>query len=224
MKKYVIIGLGSFGKNLVRSLSKQKGVEIIAVDIDGQKVNEVKDYCMQPIVMDATVKDNLVSIGIEDVDAVVVSSGPGLEPSIITVHILKQLGVSKIIAKALTGDHEKILYLVGATEVVYPERDVADKLGEQLNYPNLIDYMPMHSGFVLQEIATPDAFIGKTLEEIHLRKKFNVTVIAIKSLIPESIKPNPGGDFVLKESDILMVFGTKQDIIKFDEKISKLGN
>ncbi len=218
MKKIAIIGLGSFGANLVKTLSRKK-VEIIAIDVDKTRVNDIKDFATQPIAMDATIKDNLYSAGITEVDCVVVSAGPTLEPSIIIVHILKELGIKKIIAKALSEDHEKILYLVGATEVSYPERDIAMKIANRLSFNNLLDYLPIESGLVVHEIAPPDSFVGKTLAEIHLRKKYNVTVIAIKSLIPEKTHINPNADFLIKESDIMVVFGSDEDIDKLHKKI-----
>lgn len=219
MKKFAVIGLGSFGSNLVKTLAK-KNVEIIAIDIDEIKVNEIKDVATQPITMDATSKENLTSIGITDVDCVIVSAGPSLEPSIMIVYILKELGVKKIIAKALSEEHEKILLLVGANEVYFPERDIAKKIGTQLSFKNLLDYLPIESGFVIQEIAPPDSFIGKSLGEINLRKKYNVTVIAIKSIIPESSTMNPGADFLIKESDIMLVFGSDVDIEKLHKKLN----
>ena len=213
MKKVAVIGLGSFGINLVRTLAKKKDIEIIAIDSHQTKVNEIKDIVTQPVTMDATNKENLASVGIDDVDFVVVSSGPSLEPS-----ILKEMGIPQIIAKALSEDHEKILRLVGATEVIFPEKDEAQKLGNQIVAPNLIDYIPLQSDFVIQEIATPNAFVGKTLVEIGLRRKYKVTVLAIKSVIPDITTINPGGDIVLKDSDILIVFGKNKDIEKLHKK------
>lgn len=218
MKKVAVLGLGAFGTNLVRTLAGIKNVEIIAIDSDKNIVNEIKDLAHQPITMDATNKENLVSIGIEDMDLVVVAMGPSLEASILTVHVLNQIGVKRIIAKALSEDHEKILHLVGATEVIFPEKEEAKKLGLQINAPNLIDYIPLQSGFVIQEIATPDAFVGKTLVEIGLRKIYKVTVLAIKSVIPDITTINPSPDMVIKESDILIVFGENDDIERLHKK------
>ncbi len=219
MRKFAIIGLSSFGINLVRTLAKHPDIEVIAVDEDERKVNQVKDLIDRPITMDGTNRENLESLNIKELDCVVVSMGPGLEPSIIAVHLLKELGARKIIAKALSEDHEKILTLVGATEVSYPERDVARKIGSRLRFDNLLDFLTVESGFMIQEIAPPDAFVGKTLAEIHLRQKYNVTVIAIKSLIPEATHINPGADFVVKESDILLVFGSEDDILKLHKRL-----
>jgi trk system potassium uptake protein TrkA len=211
MKRIAIIGLGSFGTHLVKALSK-KDVEIIAIDNLESRVNDIKNLVTQAVIMDAANKENLLSVGIADADYVVVSSGPALEPSILTVHILKEIGVSHIIAKALSDDHETILRLVGASDIVYPEKDLARKLAVQLDSPNLIDYLPLQAGFMIQEIAPPDAFIGKTLTEIDLRKKYGITLLAVKSIIPDITTVNPGGDVLIKESDILIVFGDEKDI------------
>ncbi len=231
MKKVVVIGLGSFGVNLIRSLSKKK-IELIAVDINKDKVNGIKDLVTQPVTMNATNRDNLNSLGLKDVDCVIVSSGPDLESSILIVHLLSEIGVSRIIAKALTEDHERILTLVGANEVLFPERDVAMKLANQLMSPNLMDYIPLESGFVIEELAPPDIFVGKTLEQIAIRTKFNINVIGIKQIIPDrasvengtvsdsGLTLNPGGNFLIKESDILIVLGTNKDIEKLHDKLN----
>ncbi len=218
MKKIAVIGLGSFGSQLIKTLAKKRNIEIIAIDSIESKVNEVKDLVTQPVTIEATVKENLESVGIMDMDYIVVCSGPNLEPSIITVHILKEIGVSHIIARAISEDHEKILRLVGASEIVYPDRDIAQKLATQIDSPNLIDYLPLQSGFVIQEIAAPDVFVGKTLTQVDIRRKYKVTVLAIKSIIPDITITNPGGDEIIKESDILIVFGDVDDIENLHDK------
>ncbi|MDQ1354442.1 MAG: trk/ktr system potassium uptake protein [Acidobacteriota bacterium] len=219
-KKVAVIGLGGFGENLVKFLSEKKNIEIIAIDIDPVLVNRIKDFASRSISMDATVKENLAAAGIAEVDYAVVSSGPGLESSIITVHALKELGVPHIIAKALNSEHEKILHLVGAAGVVFPERDSAEKVGNQIHIPNLIDYIPLPSGYVIQEIKPSDSFVGKTLREIDLRKKFNVTVLAIKSVSPHKNTINPSAEAKVRENDVLIVFGEVNDIETLDETMN----
>ncbi|MCP5050034.1 MAG: TrkA family potassium uptake protein [bacterium] len=218
MIKVAVIGLGSFGTNLVKALSEKDDIEIIAIDTDKTKVNEIKDLVAQPIRMDATNKENLTSICIGDVDYVIVSSGPMLEPSILTVHILKELGVTNIIAKALSEDHEKILRVIGATQIIFPERDDAEKLANHIQTPNLIDYIPLKSGFVIQEFTTPPAFAGKTLAEINIRKKYKVTVLGIKSNSPKKLTINPDADVLVNEKDILIVFGKTANIRRLHKK------
>jgi trk system potassium uptake protein TrkA len=220
MKRFAVIGLSSFGIDLVKTLAKHD-VEIMAIDIDEHKVNQVRDIASQAITMDGTNKENLISAGIPDIDCVIVSTGPSLEPSILMVHLLKEMGVKKIIAKALSEEHEKILLLVGAHEVTFPERDIARKIGSRLTFRNLLDFLPIEAGYIIEEIAPLDSFIGKTLADLDLRKKFNLTVIGIRSLIPETTTLNPGGDFRIKESDILLVFGSEQGINKFHKRFSK---
>jgi trk system potassium uptake protein TrkA len=219
-KKVAVIGLGGFGGNLVRYLSSMKDVEILAIDINPVNVAEIKDLAAKALTTNAAIRENLESIGIADVEYAVVSSGPGLETSIMTVHVLKELGVPHIIAKALNADHEKILHLVGATEVVFPERDSAEKVANRIQTPNLIDYIPLQSGFVIQEIKIPGDFSGKTLGEIELRKKFKVTVLAIKPVSQNENIINPSANARLKENDILVLFGESKDIAYLDEAMN----
>jgi trk system potassium uptake protein TrkA len=218
MKKIAIIGLSSFGISALITLSKQN-IEIIAIDIDDKKVDEIKDLVTLPLVMDATKKENLKSIDIDKSDVVIVSTGPSLESSILIVKLLKDLGVKKIIAKALSEDHEKILEMIGADEISYPERDAGVKIAKRVTFSNIMDYLTFESGFVIQEIASPDIFYGKSLIELDVRNKYNITIIAIRSIIPDMIIPNPSADFIIKESDILIIFGSEGDIEKFHKKI-----
>jgi len=211
MKKIAVIGLSSFGLNIVKTLANRK-VEIIAIDKNRDKVNQVKDLATRAITTDATLKENLAAVGLADVDHAIVSAGPNLEPSIIIVLLLKEMGIDRIIAKALSEEHQTILERVGASEVSFPEREVAQKIANRLIYDNMVDYIPLESGYVIEEMVVPDNFNGQSLAQVDLRKKFNVTVLAIKSIIPEQTHPNPDGGFILKESDIMIVFGTEKDI------------
>jgi len=119
--KFAVIGLGSFGYNVAKTLYEKKN-EVLAVDVNKEKVEEVKAFVSQAVHMDAAVKENLQALGIQDVDVVIVSLGPEMEASILTVLYLHEMGTQRIVAKALTEDHAKILDAVGATEVIYPEK------------------------------------------------------------------------------------------------------
>jgi trk system potassium uptake protein TrkA len=215
--KFAVIGLGSFGSNVAKTLYAKKH-EVLAVDTDKEKIEELKTFVTHAVHMDAAVKDNLRALDVQEMDLVVVSLGPEMEASILTVLYLHELGAMRIVAKALTEDHGKILEAVGATEVIYPEKDMAIKTALRLSNPNILEYLPLLAGIDIQEIAPPDKFIGKSLRELDLRNKFGVQVIAIKELIPENTTFIPDADFVIKDSDILIMMGDQKQM----DKINKL--
>ena len=213
--KFAVIGLGSFGSHVAKTLY-ENGNEVVAVDKDKEKVEEVKTFVSHAVNMDATVKENLQALGVSEMDVVVVSSGPEMESSILTVLYLHELGAKRIVAKALTEDHAKILEAVGATEVIYPEKDMAIKTALRLSNPNILEYLPLTSGFGIQEIAPPEKFIGKSLKELDLRNKYGIQVIAIKELIPEKTTFIPRADFIIKDSDILIIMGEEKQLAKIN--------
>jgi trk system potassium uptake protein TrkA len=213
--KFAVIGLGSFGSNIAKTLH-EKGNEVLAVDDNKEKIEEVKNFVSHAVHMDAANKENLQALGIKDMDVVVVSLGPEMEASILTVLYLHEIQTIRIVAKALTEDHAKILESVGAHEVIYPEKDMAIKTALKLCCPNVMEYLPLISGFGIQEIAPPEKFIGKNLKELDLRNKYGIQVIAIKELIPEKTTFVPKADFVLKDSDILVIMGEEKQLEKIN--------
>jgi len=214
--KFAVIGLGSFGSNVAKTLYGKKH-EVLAVDTDKEKIEELKTLVTHAVQMDAAVKENLRALDIQEMDVVVVSLGPEMESSILTVLYLHELGAQRIVAKALTEDHGKILDAVGATEVIYPEKDMAIKTALRLSNPNVLEYLPLISGIDLQEIAPPEKFIGKNLKELDLRNRFGVQVIAIKEIIPEKTTIIPKADFVIKDSDILILMGDQKQLDKLNK-------
>ena len=211
--KFAVIGLGSFGSNVAKTLY-EKGNEVLAVDVDKEKIEEVKTFVSHAVNMDAADKENLQTLGIQDMDVVIVSLGPEMESSILTVLHLREIGAKRIVAKALTEDHAKILEAVGATEVIYPEKDMAIKTAMKLSCPNVLEYLPLISGFGIQEIAPPEKFIGKSLKELDLRNKYGIQIIAIKEVIPDKTTFVPKANFILKDSDILVIMGEEKQLEK----------
>ena len=214
--KFAVIGLGSFGSHAAKKLY-ENGEEVLAIDIDGDRVEFIKNYVSHAVHMDAADKENLEALGIKDMDVVIVSLGPQMEASILTVLYLHELEVKRVIAKALTEDHKKILDSVGATEVIFPEKDMAIRTALRLSNPNLLEHLPLMAGVEIQQLAPPGKFVGKSLQELDLRNKYNVNVIAVKGLIPEKTTLIPDADFVVKDSDILVVIGEKKDLKKISE-------
>lgn len=209
--RFAVIGLGSFGSYLARTLY-DKGHEVLIIDKDKDKVDEAKDFSSQAVWMDSADKENLQALGIQDMDVVVVSLGPEMESSILTVLYLHELGVNRIMAKALSADHGKILEAIGATEVIYPERDMAIRLAQRLSSRNVLEYLPLGENISIQEIVPPEAFIGKKLRDLDLTNRYRVQVIAVRQLVPDQLIFIPGADFVIKDSDVLVVMGEEESL------------
>lgn len=211
MRKFVVIGLGNFGFYLAKSLFEE-GKEVIGVDRDKERVQRLKEFCSYGIVGDATDKSVFESIGIERDHIVIVSLGNNISASVLATLFLKDIHVEDVYVKIVSEDHGRVLERVGATEVIFPERDLAKKLAKTLLSPNLIDYIPLTDEYNIVEIAPPREFIGKTLAELMLRNKYNINIVGVRSLIPEKITMNPGGSFTIKDSDILIALGKPEDI------------
>jgi trk system potassium uptake protein TrkA len=129
-----------------------------------------------------------------------------------TLH-LKQLKIKNIIVKAPNTEHKIILESVGATDVIIPEKEMANKLAKSLLSPNVIDYIPLTDDYLICEIAPPQSFVGKTLEELHMRTKYNINVIAIRDTLTDKIQVTKA-DSVIKDSEALVVIGKSGDIDK----------
>lgn len=215
--KFAVIGLSSFGANVAKTLY-EKGNEVLAVDSDKDKIEEVKTFVSHAVHMASDDKENLLALGIQDMDVVIVSLGPDMESSILTVLYLHEIRAGRIVAKALNEDHAKILEAVGATEVIFPEKDMAIKTARRLSNPHVLEYFPLLCGVVIQEIAPTEKFIGKSLKELDLLNKYGILVIAIKEIILEKTTYIPKADFVIKDSDILIVLGEDKQLSKLVSK------
>ena len=209
--KYATIGLGNFGFYVTRTLFEE-GHDVIAVDMDEDRVQKIRPYCSQAILGDATQKDMVKTLGLEEMDAVIVSMGGNADAATLITLYLKEFGVKRIVVKATNEDHGKILSKVGATDVISPEKDMAIKVARSLTTPDILDYVPMSGDYIIAEIAPIDAFVGKSLAELQLRSKYNINVIGIKELVPENFILVPPANFVIKHSDVLLVIGKREDI------------
>ena len=211
MKKFAVIGLGNFGFHAAKALFED-GNEVVAIDLDKGRVHAIDAYCTQAIVMDATDKEALNALGMESMDGVIVSTGTKISTSILICLHLQEVGVKRILAKALDDDHEKILRRVGATEIIHPERDMAIRISRGLSRPNVLDFVPLTEDYDLIQVGPPREFVGKSLRELNLRAKYNVHIIAIKELVPDNFLLVPPASFVIKDSDVLIMLGKTADI------------
>ncbi len=219
MQQFAIIGLGNFGYYLATYLY-EKGHEVLAMDKNHQRVQEIKDRVSQAVVADATDRTVLESLGLDQMDAAVVSIGTVLSNSILATLNLREMGITSIYAKAVSEAHGRILYKVGATEVFFPEKDQAISLAERLHNPNMLDYLPFLEGFSIIQLAPPREFIGKQLKELDLINRYGIQVLGIREIIPERLNLIPTAHFLIKDSDTMILLGPNEALDKLREKES----
>ena len=213
MRQAVVIGLGIFGSNIAKTLF-ENGFDVVAIDKKKEMVQKMANLSTRAIVADATDKSILETIGIQPDDIVIVSFGEDLAAStLLTLH-LKELGVKTIIVKAPHEDHKRILEMVGATEVIIPEQEMAKRVAKSIIAPNVLDFLSLSDGYVISEVAPPESFIGKTFSDLHLRSRFKVTVLAIRDALTDHVRMVPAASFIIKDSDVLIVIGREEDVQK----------
>jgi trk system potassium uptake protein TrkA len=206
MKQFAIIGLGNFGYYLATNLYEKRHA-VLAIDKNINPVQEIKDKVTHAVVADATDIRTLETLGIKQMDAAVVCIGSVISDSILATLNLKDIGVKRVFAKAVTEPHGRILHKIGALEVIFPEKDQAISLAERLHNPNILDYLPFLDGYSIVELLSPQSFIGKDLKELNLINKYGVQILAIKKILPEQLNMIPKGQYVLKDRDILILLG-----------------
>ncbi|MBN1542100.1 TrkA family potassium uptake protein [candidate division KSB1 bacterium] len=216
MRSFAIIGLSSFGHYLASYLS-DFGHRVLAVDINEDKIEKIKSNVDRAVIADATDKKVLDELGLSDMDIVVVSLGDQIDASILVTLYLRELKVKQILAKALTEDHGKILDIIGATRVVFPERDEALRLAKTLENDYLLDNISLGEGISIIEIAPPQDFIGKTLGELDLRNRLGVLVLVVKEMIPENVVMIPTAEHMIKDSDVLVLLGKDRDLARINK-------
>lgn len=216
MKSFAVIGLSSFGYFLATELAS-KGHHVMVVDRSENRIDHIKSLVDKAVIADATERETLSTLGLADLDGVIVSLGDEMDASILVTLYLRELKVQNIIAKALTEDHGKILHIIGANHVVFPERDEAIRLSKTLESDYVLDAIELGEGISIIEIAPPQAFIGKTLGTLNLRQKYGVLVIVIKEVVPEEIVLVPSPDHMIKDSSILMILGENEKLTKIQK-------
>ncbi|MGE8206957.1 potassium channel family protein [Heyndrickxia sp. NPDC080065] len=209
-KQYAVIGLGRFGSAIAKALYSDNN-DVLGIDIREERIEENQDIVSHAMIADSTEEGSLKNIGIRNFDTVIVSIGDNMQASILTVVILNELGVKHIVAKALNKHHGIVLSKVGATEVVFPERDMGLRIAHKLMSPNIIDYIEISKEYSIEEMRIPSRIVGKSLIDLNIRAKYNVNVIAIRHDNGElEIAPDP--NFTLSHNDKMIVIGKNKDI------------
>lgn len=211
-KQCVVIGLGRFGSSVAENLSSL-GNDVLAVDVNEDNVRHIfgkVSHAIQADIKDEEVIDNL---GLKDFDVAVVAIGEDVESSCMAIIALKRQGVKYIVAKAKSLTSGKILEAVGADRVIYPERDMGVRVAHNIFSPNIIDFLEFSNDYSIVEVYAPEWAIGKSLQELHIRDKYHVNIVAIKS--NGKINADVQGTTIVQASDILILIGKDKYIHGF---------
>jgi trk system potassium uptake protein TrkA len=212
MARIAVIGLGRFGSHVAREAFRH-GHEVLAISIDAANVQQLRDESSRAVVADARDRERLVALRLgEDYDAVVVSLGENVEASALIVLHLRELGARRIIAKAGSADHGKLLALIGAHEVVFPEMESAHRLAMRLSSRSLVEYLPHGDEHGVEELAAPAPFVGQRLDELRLPARFGAQVVAVRDRRSGRLTVSPGADYVVAPDDLLVVLATNADL------------
>jgi len=212
-KQFLVIGLGRFGTSVARTLTEE-GHNVVGIDTSEERIQRVSEEIADVIKCDATDVDILDTMGISDYEAVIVCIGEKyIQNSILVTLMLKEKGAKKLIAKASTKTQGRVLSKVGADNIVYPEKDMGEKVARSLISNNILDFLEVSPEISIVEVHVPDFMVGKNLIELNLRHKCGVTIISIKNTKNEIIAP-PDLSYRFAKDDILIVIGENKQLKK----------
>jgi trk system potassium uptake protein TrkA len=211
-EQFLVIGLGRFGGALAEDLIAH-GHEVLGVDANPKLVQAHAQKLTHVVEADSTDIDAMRQLGAGDFGTAVVAIGTEVEASILTASVLVDLGVPRIVAKAISEPHGKILSRVGAHRVVFPERDMGLRVARSLAGRDVIDYMQLDPGFVLLETKAPPELVGKTLAEAEVRRRYGLTVVSVKGAEKPATYATP--ETRIEEGDILVIAGETRRVEEF---------
>lgn len=226
--KYLIVGLGNFGASLAMKLTAS-GNEVIGIDSRMEKVDEYKEKISHTICMNATDELTATGLPLKDTDVVIVAIGEDQGANIMATALFKNLQVKRLISRAINPLHERVLHALGVNEIVHPEEEGAERLAKKLSIKNVVDSFELSEEFSIIEANVPEEYVGKSISEVGFRQKFNLLVLTTikkeevksalgKSRTMERVLGIATPDLVLKENEILVLFGSNQDLEKFLKK------
>lgn len=216
MKSVLVIGMGRFGQHIAMKF-QELGNDVMVMDISEEKINDVLPQITSAQIGDCTKEQVLRSIGVSNFDICVVSIGNNFQSSLEVTLLLKELGAPYVIAKASRDIHAKFLIRSGADEVIYPEKEMAEKVAVRHNANNVFDYIQLTPEYSVFEITPMDSWINKTIEQVAVRTKYHISILATKK--GDDIRPLPRADYVFTHGQHLIVFGKKEDVFKFTKRI-----
>lgn len=217
IKRFVVIGLGSFGAALAKKL-KSNGIRVTGIDGDAETVESLQDHLFEAVIGDATDRASLETLSLETAAGVVISLGEDITRSLLATLHAKELGARHIIVKGVTPEHGKLLKSLGVERVVFPETEIAMQLADRLTWPSVIDFLPIDTEYSFVEIAMPESMLGKKLMDTDLKKKYGLWVIGVKDAMTGKLTMFPDGDFKFADDQMLLLVGKEKDLRRFREQ------
>lgn len=215
MKSFLVIGLGRFGTALAQDLC-DRGNEVLAMDIREDRVQAVAELVTRAMVGDARDPEVLRSIGARNFDCAVVAFAADVGDSALITLNLKEHGIPKVVSKANSAVHRKVLEKIGADEVVFPEQEMALRLARSLSDLDIVNFIQLTPDYSVVECHCPRQWRGKTIRQLDIRAKYALNVVAIRQ-DEDTMAIAPGGDYSLREGDCLVILGTNQDIERMEK-------
>ena len=207
-KQYVVIGLGRFGTSVAKTLAEQ-GADVLVIDANEEKVDQAISYATHAVQADATDEQALRSLGIRNFDVACVCLGE-IQSSIMAALICKEQGIDLVLVKAQSEVHAKVLYKMGVDKVVFPERDMGQRVARSLVAPNILALMALSDDDQIAELTLPTDWADKTIVELNIRRNFGVSVLGIHR--GGKFLTSPGAETMLMAGDVLLVMGKKEAI------------
>jgi len=210
-KSILVIGMGRFGRNLAMKM-QELGNSVMVVDIKEQLEQDISYLFNDYMIGDCTNENVLGNIGVENFDVCFVTIGKNFEASIVITSLLKTFGAKYIVTKTDRDIQEDVLKKVGADYVVYPDRELAEKLAVRYSSSNIFDYIDLPGDYSIYEIAVPKAWIGKKIVTLDVRRKYEINILAIKN--NTNLQPVPGSDYTFVEGDEIIVMAKEKDVFQ----------
>lgn len=213
MRRYVVVGLGSFGSTAAEALFAQ-GHEVVVIDRDQAAVDRAAARVSRAAVGDGRDARTVERVGARDADVGIVSTGDDIAASILTTLVLKDLGVRDVYVKVISIDHARVMERIGVTDTIFPEHESASALASRLSGEALLNFVRLAPGFSLQEMAVPASWQGQTLRMLGLPQKHHVAIVAVRDVLTEGVRTVPDPDAPLADSDTLLVAGRDEDLAR----------
>ncbi len=215
MKQFAVLGCGRFGSAVAKSLF-QNGYDVLAIDKSPEIAQNISEFVTHTASIDVKDENALRAVGMRNIDVAVIAIGSEIKASILATLVVKELGVKYVVAKAHDELHAKLLHKIGADKVIFPERDMGNRLVYDLTSTNILDYIELAPDYSIMELIAPLRWVGKTLKQTEVRASYGLTVIAIKH--GDNIQISPHAQERIEKGDIMVVVGSNENLKLVQER------